>query len=112
MKVAFKAKPKRKGLSWVWMFVLIGVASGVMAAVTAEKEYTVKATLPKYIKGDKWISIAKQALSKSDLPSRDVSMILDSLTEFQNLIVIQVNSQLEADKKLEKPKTDSSSKKQ
>ena len=116
MKIVFNSRRKTyKGLNWVWAFILIGLTSTIMAAVTQtpEKEYTFKAPLSKYVKADKWISIAKQALAKSDLPSRDVSMILDSLTEFQNAVVVQVNSQLEADKKLEKPtsKTDSTSKK-
>lgn len=106
MHIELKTKRKYKGFNWVWGLILIGLATTIMAAVTdiPEKEYTFKATLNTYAKGDKWISIAKQALSKSDLPSRDVSTILDSLSEYQNKIALQINSQLEADKKLsEKP---------
>lgn len=112
MHIELKSKRKYKGVSWIWMLILIGITSTVIAAVSnaPEKEYIYKATLTKYIKGDKWTNIAKQALLKSDLPSRDVATIIDSLTEFQNSIITQINQQLDAEKKLSEkptPKTDS-----
>lgn len=97
--------PKQEGISWAFMLICIVLTSVVVMAATIPKEktYTFEGTLPEFIKGDKWIAIAKQAILKSDLPSRDASMIIDSLTEFQNKIVVQINKQLDAEKKLEKP---------
>ncbi len=109
MKVmSIKQKTKRNGVSlWIYVLLVLGAATVYSFVNPPEKEYTFKATLTTYAKGDKWISIAKQALSKSDLPAKDVSMILDSLSEYQNKIATQINLQLEADKKL----SDSTSKK-
>lgn len=104
MKVAYKKQPKQKGVSlWWYLFAVIVTTLVVSFTKPQEKLYKFEATLPEFVKGDKWLNIAKQAILKSDLPSRDASMIIDSLSEYQNKIVAQINSQLEADKKLEKP---------
>lgn len=99
----FKNKtPKQNGVSPVFMLIAIALTSIILVAATTpvEKKYKYEATLNDFIKGDKWMSIAKQALERSDLPSKDVTMIKDSLTAFQNSIVMQINAQLEADKKI------------
>lgn len=104
MKVAFKQKPKRKGVS-LWVYITLTVITTVVLSFTTsvDKKYKTELTLTEWAKGSKWMDIAKQALKRSDLPSKDVTMIEDSLNAFQSAFILQINSQLEADKKLEKP---------
>lgn len=114
MYIAFKKKPKRSGVPIRILLLLLTTVILSFSTNNVEKKFKYEDTLTGFQKGMKWIDIVKGAIDRSDLPAKDVTMIKDSLTEFQNKIILQVNSQLEADKKLnEKPpsKTDTTQKK-
>lgn len=112
-----KKSPKHKGLPiWAMTFILVITAYILTAMDTPqEKKYPASFTQAEWVQHSKWIDIAKTALLKSDLPSRDVAMISDSLTAFQNELGKQLVPLFQAENKSEKPppstKPDSSSKK-
>lgn len=85
--------------SFLFIFLLI-VASAWTWAIKVtypppEKKYTVTLPLQGWIQVTNNIEITKQQLRKSDLPSRDVTYICDSLlTPLQSTIGQQVNAQI------------------
>jgi len=71
---------------WYWVLFLALITTGIFSfGVMNEQEKKLKAELSpdQWAKGDKWINIAKDYLLKSDIQAKTVSVIMDSLTEFQ-----------------------------
>lgn len=97
---------KYKGLSWSWMFIIVIVASAIISwATDTAKPMKVEMEGAKWLFADKWINVSKNALSRSDLPAKDVSMIIDSLTAFQQEIYKQLNPQFKMEDSLLRLKT-------
>lgn len=73
-----------------------------------EKQYTVSLTLQGWIQLTQQLDLVKNQLRQSDLPSKNVAFLSDSLlTPIQALIGSQVNAQLEAEKPKLEVKKDS-----
>lgn len=115
MKVVYKQTRKRKGVS-LWVYVALIVITTVVLSFTVvpEKKYKYEATLNEW--GQKFNSLdtVKMAISNSDIPSRTANYVIGIINKIQTDIAAQINPQIEADKKLEKPnpsKQDSTSKK-
>lgn len=106
MKIVYNSRRRYKGFSWVWGFVLIGLTSTIMAAISQpeEKKYRIDVTLNE-------ANALLYCLDKSTAEHTTVAAL-------SKLIADQINAQIKIDdslsrKKLnEKPKQDSSSKKQ
>lgn len=89
--------------TFYWMILIVAVWM-VYSFVNIQKKYPVYLTVDKWNWYDGGMEAVKQALNKSDLPSRDVNFLCDSvLTKFQIEMRTQIVPQLEA----EKPKKDS-----
>jgi len=87
-------KQKRKNRGWL---LLVGafVLLGFIEYVEAEKKYPVYFTDPEWGRKINELEFIKGVLDNSDVPSRDVKFIKDSiLTKFQNQIRQQVVPQL------------------
>ena len=77
----------------------------VVMAFTEEKKYTVSFTQPEWQARYSWIETAKAQLKQSDLPSKTVVFINDSLLgKFQNELAIQLQPQFAADTTKKKSK--------
>lgn len=73
-----------------------------------EKSYNVSLPLNKWVEITQQLEFVKSQLRQSDLPSKQVAYVSDSLlTPIQSTIGIQVNAQLEADKPKPEVKKDS-----
>lgn len=89
----------------VFLFIsVITLASGLTWALKAqtkpkEKTYTVSLSLQGWVQLTQQLDLVKTQLRQSDLPSKNVAYMTDSLlTPIQALIGQQVNAQLEAEK--------------
>jgi hypothetical protein len=77
-----------------------------------EKTYTVTLPLHGWIQLTQQLDVVKMQLRQSDLPSKNVAYISDSLlTPIQSLIGSQVNAQLDAEKAVQQKKDTSEPKK-
>lgn len=80
------------------------VASAITWALKAqqrpvEKKYSVSLTLNEWVVIQQKIEFIKDQLRQTDLPSKNVAYMSDSLlTPIKNIIGLQVNAQLEAEK--------------
>jgi len=103
-------RKKRKTVKEFWgMAALVVAASLLLVAFVSEKaeekKLKAEATLKQWDKGVRYMDYAKMYLSKSTLPSNVTNEIIDSLSEFQKLIIEQLNPQLKAqDTTNKKPK--------
>lgn len=94
--------------------IAISAVTWALKAQTKPKEkiYTVSLPLNGWIQLTQQLDLVKTQLRQSDIPSRNVAFISDSLlTPIQALIGSQVNAQLEAEKPKAEFKKDSTSKK-
>lgn len=93
--------------------VIVILAAGATWALKAqnrqkEKQYTVSLTLQGWIQLTQQLDLVKNQLRQSDLPSKNVAYLSDSLlTPIQALIGSQVNAQLESEKPKPEAKKDS-----
>lgn len=89
-------------LVFTCILTLIAATTWVLQAQTKpnkEKQYTVSLPLKGWIQLTQQLDLVKNQLRQSDLPSKNVAYLSDSLlTPIQALIGSQVNAQLEAEK--------------
>lgn len=97
----------------VFLFIsVITFVSGLTLALKAqnkqkEKQYTVALPLQGWIQLTQQLEVVKNQLRQSDIPSKNVVYMTDSLlTPIQTLIGQQVNGQLEAEKQKTEVKKD------
>lgn len=97
-------------------FLFLGItvlASAITWALKAqqnspEKKYTVSLPLNNWVVITQQLEYIKGQLRQSDLPSKNVAYLSDSLlTPIQSVIGMQVNAQLEAEKPKSEVKKDS-----
>jgi len=95
----YKKKEQRQGLSWVWLFLIVFAMSAIISWATGEQKMKVEMYDREWVFGDKWLNIAKEALRQSNLPSKDVAMITDSLNAFQLKLYQDLQPQFQAQQK-------------
>ena len=92
---------KEKGIPlfyWVFSFAIIA-AIGAWATPN-EKLYKVELPISEWVKHDRGMEYIKQMIRQSDLPSKQVAFITDSiLTPFQSVIGAQINPVIQAEQK-------------
>ena len=103
MHVVFKSKKPRHG----WVGFLTGIAAIIFVAIvlsafipTAEKTYEVRDTIGGWVKTDRGIEYVKQRVRQSDLPSKEVAFMVDSiLIPLQDMISKQVSPAYQLEQK-------------
>jgi len=93
---------KEKGVPFFyWVFALAIIAAIGAWASPDEKTYSFSQTLNDWVKTDRGLEYIKQSIRQSDLPSKQVAFITDSIiTPLQAAIGNQINPILQQEQKV------------
>lgn len=101
-----KLTPKRKRYDGFFGFVVLLAAATLLSFIVAEKKpevekkYKYEDTLPGWVQKFNSMDTVKMVISDSDIPAVTRRYVIGILNKIQSDIVLQINPQIEADKKV------------